>query len=117
MTPEALTYSQRIHKEYCEEHPNYFACGSRSVPTLVKKAEEEAAQILKEFSVFYRGDIGIKIEPKFHELCYSITATLTVNGEPVMTEDPCDLLFLHLNEIMLNRMIQLGFTRQKGGNT
>ena len=113
MSAKTLTYSQRIHKKYCEEHPDYFACGKRSVPELVEKAKKEAEQILKEFSMFYSGDIGITIEPKDHDLCYSITATLTVNGEPVRTEDPCDLLFLHLNELMLNRMIQLGFTRKE----
>ncbi len=112
MTGNALTYSQRIHKEYCEQHPDYFACGERSVPGLVEKAKTEAEQILKEFAMFYRGDIGITIEPKFHDLCWSITATLTVNGEPVRTEDPCDLLFLHLNELMLNRMIQLGIPQR-----
>lgn len=108
MTDKALTYSQRTHKEYCEQHPDYFACGKHSVPGLVEKAKKEAEQILKEFAMFYRGDIGITIEPKSHDLCWSITATLTVNGEPVRTEDPCDLLFLELNELMLNRMLQLG---------
>lgn len=103
-----LTYTQKVHKRYCEEHPDYFACGKRSVPALVEKAKKEAEQILKEFYMFYRGDIGITIEPKEHELCYSITATLTVNGEPVRTEDPCNLLFIHLNELMLKRMLELG---------
>lgn len=108
MTGSALTYSQRAHKEHCEQHPDYFACGKHSIPKLVEKAKKEAEQILKEFAIFYRGDIGITIEPKFHGLCWSITATLTVNGEPVKTQDPCDLLFLELNELILNRMIQLG---------
>ena len=75
------TYSQKLHKIYAEERPDYFACGKRSVPALVEKAKKEAEQILEEFLVFYRGDIGITIEPKEHELCYSITATLTVNGD------------------------------------
>lgn len=108
MTAKNLTYSQQVHKRYCEEHPDYFACGKRNVSALVEQAKKEAEQILKEFSVFYCGDIGITIEPKDHGLCYSITATLTVNGEPVRTEDPCDLLFLHLNELMLKRMLVLG---------
>lgn len=95
-------------KEYCEQHPDYFASGKRNVPKLVEKAKKEAEQILKEFTMFFRGDIGITIEPKFHGLHWSVTATLTVNGEPVKTEDPCDLLFLELNELMLKRMIQLG---------
>ena len=108
MRANNLTYSQQVHKRYCEEHPDYFACGKRNVSALVEQAKKEAEQILKEFSVFYCGDIGITIEPKDHGLCYSITATLTVNGEPVRTEDPCDLLFLHLNELMLKRMLVLG---------
>lgn len=113
MTGNALTICQRTHKEYCERHPDYFACGKRSVPELVEKAKKEAEQILKGFAMFCRGDIGITIEPKFHDLCWSITATLTVNGEPVKTEDPCDLLFLELNELMLSRMIKLGMPSRK----
>ena len=41
-------------------------------------------------------------------MCWSITGTLTVNGETVKTEDPCDLLFLELNELMLKRMLESG---------
>jgi len=36
-----------------EEHPSYFLCCRRDVPALVKQAEAEAAQILKEFETFY----------------------------------------------------------------
>jgi hypothetical protein len=107
MTAE-LTYSQKTIKEHAEEKPSYFMCGRRSVKRLVEKAQNEAEKLLREFKAFYTGDIGIRIEPKEHDLCWSITATLTVNGEEVKTEDPCDLLFLELNELMLKRMIQLG---------
>lgn len=103
-----MSYSDRLHQKYFEERPSCFACGKKSIPSLVEKARAEAEQILKEFSMFYQGDIGIEIGTKFHGLCWSITATLTVNGEPVRTEDPCDLLFIDLNELMLKRMIELG---------
>lgn len=115
MNSRQLTYSQKVQKKYCEEHPDYFACGKKSVPDLVEKAKKEAEQILKEFSMFYRGNIGINIEPKDHELCFSIAATLTVDGEPVKTEDPCDLLFIELNELMLTRILKTGMV--SFGNT
>ncbi len=106
-----LTYSQITIKENAEQNPSsavwrseYFMCGRRSVRKLVEKAQAEADKLLREFKAFYAGDIGIRIEPKEHDLCWSITATLTVNGEDVKTEDPCDLLFLELNELMLQRM-------------
>lgn len=106
--------AQKIYKflNLVEEYLNYFNDSSSTAfgnpDYTLRKAKAEAAQILKEFSEFYRGDIGIVIEPKFHGLCWSITGTLMVNGEPVRTEDPCDLLFLSLNNLMLNRMLQLG---------
>lgn len=92
------------------ETPTYFLCGRGDIPGLVAKAENEAAQILKEFSMFYRtaGELAIKIEPIQYPLGYSIGGKLTWDGETIMEETDCGLLFLHLNEVMLNRMIQLG---------
>ncbi len=107
MTAE-LTYSQITIKEHAEQNPSYFMCGRKSVRKLVEKAQAEADKLLREFKAFYAGDIGIRIEPKEHDLCLSITATITVNGEDVKTEDPCDLLFLELNELMLKRMLESG---------
>lgn len=101
-----LTYSQMIIKKHAQKKPSYFMCGQRSVNRLVDKAKEEADKILCELRAFYKGNIGIAIEPKEHDLCWSITATLTVNGENVKTEDPCDLLFLELNELMLKKIIE-----------
>lgn len=103
-----LTYHQRIHEEYSKEHPSYFSCTTRDVPRLIEKAKQEAEKILREFSDFYTGDIGIEIGTKRHEICWSITGTLTVNGETVKTEDPCDLLFLDLNTLMMKRMLESG---------
>ena len=103
-----LSYSKRIHEEYSKEHPSYFSCTTRDVPRLVEKAKQEAEKILREFSEFYVGDIGIEIGTKRHGICWSITGTLTVNGETVKTEDPCDLLFLDLNTLMMKRMIDCG---------
>ena len=37
-----------------EENPTYFLCGRRDIYGLMEKAKAEAAQILKEFSMFYR---------------------------------------------------------------
>lgn len=104
----AITYHQRIHEEYSKEHPDYFSCTTRDVPRLVEKAKQEAEKILRELSDFYVGNIGIEIGTKRHGMCWSITGTLTVNGETVKTEDPCDLLFLELNELMLKRMLESG---------
>lgn len=93
------------------ENPTYFLCSRRDIPELVKKAKDEAAQILKEFSMFYRtsGELAIEIEPIQYPLGFSIGGKLTWDGDPIMEESDCGLLFLHLNEVMLNRMIQLGF--------
>lgn len=93
-----------------EEYPTYFLCARRDIPALVEKAKAEAAQILKEFSMFYRtaGELAIKIEPIQYAMGYSIGGALAWDGETVMHETDCGLLFLHLNEVMLNRMIQLG---------
>jgi hypothetical protein len=60
--------------------------------------------------MFYRtaGKLAIEIEPIQYAMGYSIGGKLTWDGEVVMQETDCGLLFLHLNEVMLNRMIQLG---------
>ena len=93
------------------EKPTTFLCSRRDIPDLVKKAEADAAQILKEFSMFYRtaGKLAIEIKPIQYAMGFSIGGRLTWDGETVMEESDCGLLFLHLNEVMLNRMIQLGF--------
>ena len=93
-----------------EDHPTYFLCSRRDIPGLVAKSEEEAEQILKEFSVFYKtaGELTIKIEPIQYTCGFSIGGKLLWDGEPVLEEKDCGLLFLHLNDVMLNRMIQLG---------
>ena len=93
------------------ENPTYFLCSRRDIPFLTEKAKVEAAQILKEFSMFYRtaGELAIEIYSIQYAMGFSIGGRLTWNGETVMEESVCDLIFLHLNEVMLNRMIQLGF--------
>lgn len=92
------------------EHPTYFLCSRSDIPSLVATAEAEAAQLLKEFSAFYKtaGELAIEIEPIQYACGFSIGGRLTWDGQTVMEESDCDLLFLHLNEVMLNRMIQLG---------
>lgn len=93
------------------EKPTYFFCSRKDIPSLVEKAKAEAEQILKEFSMFYRtaGKLAIEINPIQYALGFSIGGKLTWDGNPIMEESDCGLLFLHLNEVMLNRMIQLGF--------
>ncbi|NCC06700.1 MAG: hypothetical protein EOM30_01330 [Clostridia bacterium] len=93
-----------------EERPSYFLCSRRDVPALVKRAEAEAAQILKEFGEFYKtaGVLAIEIKPVQYFRGYGISGRLTWDGETVIEESDCGLLFLTLNEVMLNRMLQLG---------
>lgn len=100
-----------MKKEIEKEQPSTFLCSRRDIPYLVEKAKVEAVQILKEFSMFYRtaGELAIEINPIQYAMGYSIGGRLTWDGETVMEESDCGLLFLHLNEVMLNRMIQLGF--------
>lgn len=98
------------------ENPTYFLCCRKDIPDLVKKARIEADQILKEFSMFYRtaGELAIEIYPVQYVMGFSIAGKLTWDGETIMEESDCGLLFLHLNEVMLNRMIQMGIP--SGGN-
>lgn len=101
-----------------KERPTYFLCSRRDVPGLVKRAETEAAQILKEFAEFYStaGKLEIVIDPIQHPMGYSIGGRLNWDGETIVEENDCGLLFLQLNEVMLNRMLQLGFLScGKGG--
>lgn len=100
------------------ENPTYFLCSRRDIPALVEKAKAEAAQILKEFSMFYTtaGDLAIEIYPVQYVMGFSIAGKLTWDSETVMEESDCGLLFLHLNEVMLNRMIKLGFPSGGGLN-
>lgn len=108
-------------KAFAEEGPMYFLCSRRDLPAFVAKAEAEAAQILKEFSMFYKTaeELAIKIEPIQYACGVSIGGRLTWGGQTLMDESDCGLLFLHLNEVMLNCMIQLGIpSRQtEGGAT
>ena len=94
-----------------EEYPTYFLCGRRDVPALVERAKAEAAQLLKEFEAFYNtdGKLGIEIEPIPCFRGYSIGGKLTWDGKILSEESDCALIFLELNNLMLNRMIQLGF--------
>ena len=93
------------------ENPTYFLCARKDIPKLIEKANAEAAQILKEFAMFYKtaGELAIEIYPIQYPMGFSIAGKLTWDGKTVMEESDCGLLFLHLNEVMLNRMIQLGF--------
>ena len=93
-----------------EEHPTYFLCSRRDIPVLVAKAEVEAEQLLKEFSAFYEtaGKLTIKIEPVQYACGFGIGGKLLWDGEPILDEPDCGLLFLHLNTVMLNRILQIG---------
>lgn len=112
-----MTYDQMAMRERADETPTYFMCGKKSLPCLVEKAKAEAAKLLEEFSAFYNtgGKLGIAIEAVDHGgITYSVAATLTWDGEPLQKrDDPCELLFLQLNNMMLDRMIKLGI--QSGG--
>lgn len=103
-----MELNRRIKREI--EQPTYFLCGRRDIPTLIEKANAEAAQILKEFAMFYKtaGELAIEVYPVQYPMGFSIAGKLTWDGDTLMEESDCGLLFLHLNEVMLNRMIQLG---------
>lgn len=94
-----------------QEHPTYFLCSRIDVPVLVERAKTEAEQLLKEFETFYNtaGKLGITIEPKPCLRGYSINGKLTWDGKTISEESDCGLIFLELNNIILSRMIQLGF--------
>lgn len=100
------TYSQRIIKKYADEHPNYFLCSRRHVAKLVVQAEKETEEIMRDFFCYYSGDVKVKIYEKEHLMGWSIAARLLVNGKTVRDEDPCELLFIDLNHLIMKRMLE-----------
>lgn len=114
---ESITYGAKLTKKYAEENPDYFLCSKKDVCRLIEEAKIEANRILKELAVFFIEDIGIEIVPREHVLGWSIAANLIINKKVVKTEDPCDLLFLELNELMMKRMLESGmFDFEKKAN-
>lgn len=109
-------YHQMLLKDQAESNPTFFMSGKKDCARLVEKAKGEAERILKEFSVFYSGDVGIEIGVKQFAACFSITATLTVNGSKVKEYDPCDLCFYDLNALIMKRMIDCGMVSFGGEN-
>jgi len=108
LDPKDMTYEQKVAAEHAEEQPSYFACGRRHLKDLIAKAEREAAELLEDLGHFFRGEIGIQIVPHEYATCFSVGATLTVNGETCREYDTADLCFLELNELMLKRLIDAG---------
>lgn len=108
------TYSQKLIKENADENPNYFLCSRKHVARLKLQAEKEAEEIMRDFFCYYSGDIKIIIEEKEHPMGWSIAARLLVNGETVREEDPCDLLFIDMNQLVLKRMLEI--RQMKGDN-
>ena len=93
-----------------KERSTYFLCNRRDVPVLVKKAEAEAISVLKDCGMYYKttGTLEITIEPEECFRGYSIGGSLTWNGRTVIKESDCSLIFLQLNNMVLNRMLELG---------
>lgn len=87
---------------------SYFLCSKRTVSKLVEKATAEAKQILKEFNEFYdiKGNLKILIKPTPYVRGWGIGAKLLYDDEVVLEESDCSLLFLHLNNMMLDRMLK-----------
>ena len=106
-------------RQQAEENPSYFMCGRESLPRLIEEAKREADKMLAEFSAFFDtgGKLGIEIAPVDHGGITYVAATLTWDKEPMQKQDdPCDLLFLQLNNLMLHRMIQLGIPSGGGSD-
>ncbi len=97
-----------MNREHADD--SYFLCRRSQAAELIKKAEQERDNILKELKTFYAGNIGIRIYAADHVEGASIAGDLTVNGEICRQYDPVDLCFLELNELMLKRMIELGIS-------
>lgn len=88
-----------------EEKGSLFLCAKHEAISLLEQAEREKEKILREFRLFFTGDIDVQLYEKRHVMGTSIAATLVVNGEMVREYDPADLCFLDLNELMLKRLI------------
>lgn len=108
MLKEKLSYSQRLIAENAEQHPTYFLCGSNSVHRLMAQAQSEADQLVKELRAFFPDEIDIVIGSTQHLLGWSVTAALFYNGKEIRREDPCELLFLELNMLMMKTMLKSG---------
>ena len=90
-----------------DEVGTYFLCSRCEVPGLIKKAERERDQLLKEFSAFYTGAFELRIYDRVHFRGRSIAGDLFVGGVFCRQYDPVDLCFLDLNEIILTRLLWL----------
>lgn len=83
----------------CEiENPTYFLCNKKDVHRLVTKAKYEAEKILEELKAFYTisGVLDIEIEPIECFAGWYISGKLTWDGETVIEEKDCGLLFCSL---------------------
>lgn len=101
---EPLTEKEKLEKINGPDSPSYFCCGRNQIPEIQAKAEKEATRVIKEFNIYYTGDVGIAITVIEHRLCYSIGAILMVNGESVREYDDAGLCFLDLDLLMLGQL-------------
>ena len=86
---------------------NSIICDSKSdMEEELAWTEKQAADLLKEFKLYYSGDVGIKVYPMRHIEGWSVCADLTVNGELCRHYDPAEICFLDLNMMMLNQLIK-----------
>lgn len=88
---------------------NRFLCGKAELKDFIKKAEAEASNLVKELAMFFNGNLSIAISYQEYAMGYSVKAALLLDGEEIEKDD-CDLLFLKLNNLMLQKMIEAGAT-------
>ena len=81
-----------------------FFCHKDELPAVLEKAEKDKTRVLKEFAIFYPGDVDIEFAPVSHFMGWSVTAILTVNGQPIREYQSPELCFMELHTMMFERL-------------
>lgn len=92
------------------ENSTYFLCKRSDVPRLIEKANSEAKEILRDFAMYYKtaGVLSIEPYPIEYPMGWAIGGKLKWDDTVLLDETDCGLVFLHINELILKRMIELG---------
>ena len=86
---------------------NSLLCTKAELPEIMRRLERQRLDAIKDVSVFFLGDIDIRLEPTKYVTGWGVEATLTVNGETVRHYMTAGLCFLELNLLVLEKIIEL----------
>ena len=98
------------------ENRNYFLCQPGEEKPLIKQAEKESREILKELKKYMAEDLEIKVHVVHREIGLSIAGDFTVNGKHDRTYDPISLLFLDLDGFILRCILKARKDKEDASN-